>query len=227
MEAVSSKTVIHRNSAMSIIQYNTVLTQQCLRIMLNCNIHIGWENISEQLSFYTARMQASGHDHNLRLEIVKSANDTYNKSEDADETQLYRRREWRRKERWKEKTAKNNKWYEGGRSSVLFVIATPQSVLRNQIQKEIDKTPFKIKVIEKSRTKLTRHLQKNDPFKKKECRNKDERIICKGSDPGACRDPGVSYKINCSGPTSGFAKDQEQCKFGYTDQTGVGKKGQF
>ena len=62
---------------------------------------------------------------------------------EADEKQerpLYRKRERRRKERRKEKEARRNKWYKkGGHDSVLFVAATPQSELRNQIQEEIDK----------------------------------------------------------------------------------------
>ena len=89
---------------------------------------------------------------------------------------------------------KTQRKINGGHSSVLFVTATPQSVLRNQIQEEIDKTQFKIKVIEKSGRKLIRHLQRNDPFKKKECRRKDECMICTGSGQCACRGPGVSVQ---------------------------------
>ena len=125
VKAVSSKTVIHRNSAMSLSSKRTILTQQCLRIMLNCNTHIGWEKISEHLSFYTARMLASGYDHSLRLEIVSSAIGAYNKMKEADgkeEMLLYRKREWRgkerrkerRKEKRKEKDARKNKWYKKG-----------------------------------------------------------------------------------------------------------------
>ena len=99
----------------------------------------------------------------------------------------------------------------------MFVAATPQSELRNKMQKKVDKTKFKIKVIEKSGKKLIRHLQRNDPFKKKECRNNDECMICSGSDPGACRDTGVSYKISCS---SRLVDDQGRGKYEYTGQTG-------
>ena len=87
VKAVSSKTVIHRNSAMSLSSKRTILMQQCLRIMLNCNTHIGWEKIYDHLSFYTARMQVSGYDHSLRLEKVKSALGAYNKMKEADEKQ--------------------------------------------------------------------------------------------------------------------------------------------
>ena len=75
---------------------------------------------------------------------------------EADEKQekpVLQKKEWRRKEKY----AKKNKWYKkGGHSSVLFLSATPQSELRNQIQEEIVKTQFKIKLIKKSGTKLSR-----------------------------------------------------------------------
>ena len=45
-------------------------------------------------------------------------------------------------------------------------------------------------------------------------------MICSGTDPGACRDTGVSYKISCSRPTSGLVKDLGSCNYQYTGQTG-------
>ena len=45
-------------------------------------------------------------------------------------------------------------------------------------------------------------------------------MICSGTDPGACRDTGVSYKISCSMPTSGLVEDLGSCKYEYTGQTG-------
>ena len=168
-----------------------------------------------------ARMQASGYDKNLRLEILKSAMKAYRRKVDDDkkgEQPLYRRREWKKKERRKEKEIKRKNWYKkGGKESIMFISATPNSELRNLLQEEINKTSFKIKVIEKSGTKLIRHLQKNDPFKTKICRNKRECMVCSGSNPGACRDTGVSYRINCLANES---EEGMECKFQYTRETG-------
>ena len=67
----------------------------------------------------------------------------------------------------------------------------------------------KIKVIERSGTQLVRMLQRNDPFKKKECVNSNSCLVCIGEKPAGCRDTGVTYKINCIG----------DCQFEYTGQT--------
>ena len=81
----------------------------------------------------------------------------------------------------------------------MFISATPNSRLKDLLQKEIDKTPYKIRVVEKSGTKLIKLLQKNDPFKTKTCRNREECMVCSGSKPGGCRDSGVTYRIDCLG----------------------------
>ena len=209
---VSSKMVLHRDSAMSINSKRTILTQECLRILLNCNEHIGWDKIAEHLTFFMSRMQVSGYDHKFRLEILKSALNAHNKIKEADKEgkKMYRKRVWRRNERRQEREDKRKKWYmRGGYKSVLFIAATPNSELRDKLQREINKTDIKIKVIEKSGTKIIRHLQRNDPFKEKICVDNDKCLVCSGMNPGGCRDTGISYKINCT----------EECEYEYTGQT--------
>ena len=66
VKEVSSKMVLHREAAMSISNKRIILTQECLRIILNCNTHIGWKKIAEHLTFFVSRMQASGYDHQFR-----------------------------------------------------------------------------------------------------------------------------------------------------------------
>ena len=92
---------------------------------------------------------------------------------------------------------------------MLFIAATPNSVLKKRLQTEIEKTSFKIRVVEKSGTKLIRLVQRNDPFKKEGCRDKEHCMVCSGSSKKACRETGVTYKINCLG-----------CKDVYTGETG-------
>ena len=64
---------------MSISNKRIILTQECLRIILNCNTHIGWKKLAEHLTFFMSRMQASGYDHQFRLEILKSAMNAHDK----------------------------------------------------------------------------------------------------------------------------------------------------
>ena len=70
IKKVSSKLVLHRSSAMPITTKRTILTQQCLRIMLNCCDELEESIKNEHLSLFMARMQASGYDHAFRIEVL-------------------------------------------------------------------------------------------------------------------------------------------------------------
>ena len=213
MKEVSSKQLLHRESAISMNRKRTILTQQCLRVLLNCSKYLEEESRKEHLSFFMARMQASGYDHAFRLEVLKSAlnaNDEMKNMEDEGK-QMHRERTWKRKERRKERDERKRNWYKTGNfESVLFIPATPDSELRNKLQEEMNKKDAKIKIIEKSGTKIVRLLQRNDPFKKKICSDANNCLVCSGGEPGGCRDSGVGYKIKCTG----------ECSYAYTGQTG-------
>ena len=169
-----------------------------------------------------ARMEAAGYDKAFRFQVLRSALNAYKKKLEADSTgsmPLYRKREWNRNDRRREKEEKGKNWYKkGNKESVLFITATPNSELRERLQKEIDKTSFRIKVVEKSGTKVVRMLQKNDPFKRKECRNKEQCMVCTGKNPGSCRDSGVTYRINCMGQHDEIIN--QHCESVYTGETG-------
>ena len=119
------------------------------------------------------RTQSSGYDHRFRLEVLKSALNAFEQKKDEDKSgrkKMYRERTWNRKERRKEKLKRKKNWFGSSQvESVLFIPATPNSTLKRRMQDELKAKDMKIKVIEKSRTKIVRLLQRNDPFKKKEC----------------------------------------------------------
>ena len=212
MKSVSNKQVIHRQAAMSINSKRTILTQQCLRIILNCSEELEDETKNQHLGFFMARLQASGYDHEFRLEVLKSAKHAFQKLKERERTggQIHRERTHNRTKRKKDKEEKKKNWFNTDKyESVLFVPATPNSELQQKMQESLKKTNVKIKVIERSGTKLVRMLQKNDPFKKKGCANSNSCLVCSGEKPAGCRDTGVTYKINCSG----------DCQFEYTGQT--------
>ena len=79
MKKMSSRLVLHRQAAMSIRSKRTILTQQCLRIILNCSEELEDEVRNGHLSYFMARMQASGYDQEFRLEVLKSAKKAYEK----------------------------------------------------------------------------------------------------------------------------------------------------
>ena len=210
---VSSKAVLHRDSAISINNKRTILTQQCLQVLLNCSEHLEEERRNEHLSFFMARMQSSGYDHEFRLEVLKSALNAFEKKKEAekDGKKMHRERTWNRTERRKQKKERKNNWYRTGEvESVLFIPATPNAELKRRMQDKLKSKDARIKVIEKSGTKIVRLLQRNDPFKKKECTDAANCLVCSSQKPGGCRDNSVVYSIQCTGG----------CEHKYIGQTG-------
>ena len=109
MKPMSSIAVLDSRSAMAWSTKRTVLTQDALRIILNCSRELQWEIVAAHLSYYSARMQYSGYGHQFRLEVIQSALKAYeNLREDERQGKrpLYRHKTWNTREREKERTAK-------------------------------------------------------------------------------------------------------------------------
>ena len=212
MKKMSSRLVLHRQAAMSIRSKRTILTQQCLRIILNCSEELEDEVRNGHLSYFMARMQASGYDQEFRLEVLKSAKKAYEKLKEREREGgvLHRPRNLQRISRKKEKKEKKKSWYDNEKyEAVMFVPATPGSELQLKLQETVNKTSIKMKIVERAGKKIVRMLQRNDPFKTKRCPRPGRCLVCSGSKPGGCRDNGVTYRINC----------EDDCEFEYTGQT--------
>lgn len=111
---------------------------------------------------------------------------------------------------------KRKNWYRrGGHESVLFIPATPRSELKKLVEGEIRESNWKIKVVERSGTKVKRVLQKNDPFKGERCDN-TTCMICNTTRKGNCRRNGITYKMTCKGDCGGFEYKGETHKNGFS-----------
>ena len=91
-------------------------------------------------------------------------------------------------------------WYKtGGAESVLFVPCTPNEELKKKYEKEIKKSGFEIKVIEKSGTKIKDILHKKVPFKKEQC-GRDDCFVCTsdGREKQICNKGNINYRISCA-----------------------------
>ena len=153
--------------ARSAIPWNskrTILTQEVLRILLNCSTDLPWEMVVGHLEQMMARMQYSGYDKKFRIEVLRSALKAYESIQKLDasgESPMYRSREWRRQHSSREKWKKQDKWYKkGGYESVIFIAATPNSTLKRQYEREIRSVGLKIKVVEQSGMTLKRELER-------------------------------------------------------------------
>ena len=201
-KCMASKAVINARSALSWSTKRTVLTQEVLRVLINCSKLLPWERVVENGSEMVLRMQYSGYSKKFRYEVVDSALKAYKTRNEADQEgvqPLHRPKDWRKDEREQEKVRKKNDWYKRGRNeAVIFVPATPNSqLLQRKYQKEIKRQGFKIKVVEKAGIAIKRLLQRSDPCKPRQCEREDC-LVCRRDEKGPCDRQSVTYEIKCT-----------------------------
>ena len=68
---VASKSVVNARSAVSWSCKRTVLTQEVLRILLNCSSKLPWDITASDVGDMMLRMLYSGYDQKFRAEVVK------------------------------------------------------------------------------------------------------------------------------------------------------------
>ena len=127
-------------------------------------------------------MQFSGYPEETRYKVIKKAIDKYEKEIEATNRTGNRRfipSIETRKERLVNKATKKKEWSrrEGKYESVMFVQATENSKLKNKIQNAARKNKIKVKVQERSGTKIKGLLQRSDPFSNTKCKRMNC-IIC-------------------------------------------------
>ena len=212
---VSSKMTLHAQSAIAPHTKRTILTQEVLRILLHCSKELPWSTTTKHVNEIVKRMQFSGYTKEFRYQVVKSAINAYQKIVEAEkngERPMYRHKGWKQKQREKEKEKKSKNWLNTTKyNSVIFVPATPRSELQKQMQRKIDTTDIKIKVIERTGMALKQKLQKSDPFREKKCKRLDC-FLCTTGGKGNCDRANIKYSIDCLG-------DGETCSAIYHGET--------
>lgn len=106
---VASKAVVHQRSALSKQCKRIIMTQEVLRVLLNCSRLLPWEQTVSHVNSMVVRMQYSGYDQQFRYEVVRSAIDAYRRILAMDQQAirpLYREKEWKKAERESEKKKK-------------------------------------------------------------------------------------------------------------------------
>ena len=149
-------------------------------------------------------MQYSGHSIRMRAQVVRSALAAYKRAREREEEgiePMHRPRDWMRDERMKNKRRKKRNWFRGkggNKESVIFIPATPGSVLKKRYEKVISQAKMQIAVVETPGDTLKKRLQRSDPFKNKICDKKEKCMVCSGEGRGRCRDESVTYVVMCS-----------------------------
>ena len=227
-KAVSSKSDIDEKSAMPFKARRPVLTQDLLRGILRCSPDLPWSEKKKHIEEYVLQMQFSGYCEKVRKEVVRSAITAYEKimkKVARKERPLYRTKEWKQKERLKEKRKKKNNWYQkkrkrgtcddrGQYKSVLFVQPTKDSVLKRKYEEVIEKSKCNVKVVERAGKSVCQKLQKSYPFVKEKC-NTNDCFVCLSEGKGNCLRENINYEIECTRPGCKYAYQGESARNSY------------
>ena len=196
MKEVASRVVMHEKSSHGERMRFNVLVNEVDRILRNCSPRIEWnEEVVPHVSYFMKRMAYSGYSKRMRYEVLRKAFKRY----DA-RMRRYRQGQSFYKSDNTDRSEKRGKkdWYkEGGKyESVIFVEATPKSVLKERMERVIAKHKLKMRVIERVGTTIKRLLQKSDPFMKSVC-DRNDCVLCQKGSKVNCRDRGCVYELEC------------------------------
>ena len=205
----SNSTVIQARSAMGQKPKRTSLIQEGLRRLLNTSTTLPEQVMTGIMEDYACKLMRSGYFPKMRSDIIHGALSAYQcrLRQDREGTRpLYRSREYKRNEREQQKILKRETWYQKGRQglkpeTVIFITATPESELANNINKKLKERDIPVKVAEKSGQKLCRLLMKTNPHQSDVC-GREGCFVCESreeDDKGKsrCWQEGVTYSIEC------------------------------
>ena len=94
-----------------------------------------------------------------------------------------------------------NSWYlKGGYESVIFVPSTPDSILQQRYQSDVNCQGLRIRVVEKAGWSVKSMVQRSDPFQLKRC-GQESCLECATGGKGSCGKEVITYSItlnNCA-----------------------------
>ena len=205
-KAVSSKTVLHSESAHSAACKRSVHTQEVLRRLLNSSERLVWkEDIAPVITEYMRRMMVAGYGENYRKSVLQHALGIYDKKWEDHRNgirPICRPKEWKKRQRIEEKKEKKYNWAnKDGHIAPIFIPSTPNGKLLKMMRKvaeEEAKKGLHFKILEIGGQTLKRKLQRSNPTRTPGC--DDEDCIGCAIERGAggdCRKNNINYSIEC------------------------------
>ena len=197
--AVPAESALSKN-----VKFSTY-RQEVARVLKNTSIHLPWSVKSKLLSELSHRMRLAGYNEGFRARVLSEGITGYVKKvllSVKNNTPLNRPRQMIAADKKKKRS-----WLHspnlGDVQSVLFVPATPDSILAKMIrdceERNSQGRSVKIKIVERSGRSVKNHLAPNYPWAPHTCSDKDC-FPCSTSTSIkiSCRKPGVGYKISCT-----------------------------
>ena len=203
---MSSKAVLHEESAHPSACKRGVHVQEVVRRLLNSSPNLDWETeVTPVLSEYMNRMKDAGYGERYRKSILQQALAIYDaKLEEEREGRrpVYRPKSWQKAERRKKKKESKHEWStKGGFIAPIFVPASPGGELARRMKKVMDrerKGEINFKIVEMGGKTLKRELQKSNPLSTPGC-NQSDCIACRKEkgEGGQCQRSNINYEIEC------------------------------
>ena len=203
---VSSKTVLHSQSAHPSSCKRSVHTQEVLRRLMNSSPKLNWSTeVAPVITEYMDRMRKAGYKEQYRKEVLQHALRIYDMKlkEHSDGVRpLCRPKEWKKEERKLEKKRKKNSWAtKGGHIAPIFVPTTPDGILAKRMRKiceEEGQGVIRFRIVESGGITLKSQLQKSNPTENIGCGD-NECLGCgiERGKGGKCRKNNVNYEIEC------------------------------
>ena len=203
---MSSKLVMHAESAISSSCKRNVHTQEILRRLFNSSRRLDWkEDTAPVLTEYMVRMMQAGYPQKYRGDTLQRSLRIFDKmvQDDLSGTRpLYRPKEYERIPRKINKQKKKENWSNrGGYVAPIFVPPTPNGDLA-RILKEISEKEAEVgihfRIVETGGKTIKHMVQKSNPTASSGC-DKETCLPCRTGrgDGGNCRSSGVNYQVEC------------------------------
>ena len=129
---VSSKTVLHAQSAHSAACKRGEHTQEVLKRLMNCSFRLNWEEeTAPVITEYMRRMKVAGYAEKYRKEVLEHAIAIYDKKWEQDKNgtrPIFRPKTWKKEERREMREKKRNNWAtRDGHIAPIFVPTTQEA----------------------------------------------------------------------------------------------------
>ena len=216
---MSSKFVLHRESAISRGSKINILVNELLRVMRNTSLRVQQQEKDKHVQHFLNKMQLSGYDQEDRVQVYKKAKRIFEEKIRGKDVYPHVDKITRMKEYTREKIQKKKRWFKQGKyKGVFYVDATPLGSLATECQRILNRCEVPIKVMEKSGDSIKRLLTKSNPFKTGKC-DDPTCPVCTRDCGINCRSSDVVYENYCI--------HEDTCSGNYDGETGDVIKGRF
>ena len=189
-KAMSSKHVLHKESAISRGSKINILVNELLRVMRNTSLRVQQEEKDKHVQHFINKMQFSGYNQEDRVLVYQKAKRKFEEKIRGKEVYPHVDKATRMRESTRERVQKKREWFKQGKyKGVFYVDATPGGSLARECQKVLDRCGIPIKTMEKTGDSIKKLLTKSNPFKPNNCGDpscpvctRDCKINCRSND---------------------------------------------